>query len=101
MAVGLRGANLRGADLMEANLQGAYLQRADLTDADLDEANLKGANLASAIVEGAYFDILPDSLPDPLYLLFAKAIQFVRFRDQPARLVKFRSQFKDLSLRTQ
>ncbi len=107
--------NLQGADLTNADLRGVHvspdLSHADLEYAHLEEANLAGAHLAGAHlagadlsgaeVKGADFDLLPDSLPDPLGLSSAEGLQFVQFTYQQAGLVKLRKEFKDLGLRNQ
>jgi hypothetical protein len=44
---------------------------------------------------------LPDSLPDPIGLSFAEGLESLRFSDLPEGLLKLRSEFRDLGLRTQ
>jgi hypothetical protein len=102
----LTGANLNHANFTRANLKNSTLEDADLSDANLTGANLdnsklKGADLSGANVEGADFDLLPDSLPDPVRLSSARGLQLVKFSEGPAGLVELRKGFKDLGLRTQ
>ena len=97
----LSNANLTGAHLVGANLSGVGFTRANLAGAQLGLAKLKGAGLSFAHLEGAVFDVLPDSLPDPIGLSFAEGLESVKFSWSPVGLVKLRNQFRDLGLRTQ
>jgi uncharacterized protein YjbI with pentapeptide repeats len=97
-----RGADLSDAHLERADLNDADLYGVDLSDADLKDAHLEHADLAMANVATAYLDCDPDSLPRVVPGLYnAQNLHLVKFHDQPAALVKLRSQFKDLGLRTQ
>jgi uncharacterized protein YjbI with pentapeptide repeats len=97
----LAGANLNGAHLSAANLSGAALTYANLTSAALTNTKMGNARLAGANLTGAYMDFDPDSPPKVLGVHDALNLQLVRFNWQPAGLVKLRSEFKDLGMRTQ
>jgi uncharacterized protein YjbI with pentapeptide repeats len=92
-------ANLTNADFTQANLESAILDGANLKGANLLRAKLRGASFDGANVENAEFDLLPGSLPDPVFLSAAEGLQFVKFSTESAGLVKLRSEFKDLRLR--
>jgi uncharacterized protein YjbI with pentapeptide repeats len=98
----LRGADLNNADLSDAHLSGADLSRADLTGADLRNADLNNADLSFADVADADFSFDPDLPPKAVPGFYtARHLQFVKFSDQSAGLVKLRGEFKGLGLRTQ
>ncbi len=112
----LESADLEDADFANAQFENAYLEDADLKNAHLENADLSGAyldgvnfanahlagaNLQYTDLAGANFDLLPDSLPDALKISDAKDLQLVKFSQEPAGLVKLRSQFKDLGLHAQ
>jgi len=93
----LNNANLGGADLGGAHLTGAILKGGILTYANLGGADLGGADLA-----GAYLDFDPASPPKVVPGIYtARNLYLVKFRDQPAGLVKLRGEFKVLGMRTQ
>jgi hypothetical protein len=85
-----------------SKLSGSMMWFADLSGANLGDAKLGGANLSMANLDGTYLDIDPDSLPK-LHLLpgFARNLQFVKFNETPAALIKLRNEFKDLGMRTE
>jgi hypothetical protein len=97
----LPSVDLSGADLSIANLTGVGFRRANLAGAQLGLAKLERAYFEFAHLEGAVFDVLPDSLPDPIGLSFAEGLESVKFSWSPVALVKLRNQFRDLGLRTQ
>ena len=95
--VALGSNDPRRANLCDASVFGGYLRGADLTDVKLGGADLYDADLADA-----YLDFDPDSLPKlSSHLEYAKNLQYVRFRLESAALVRLRSEFKDLRLRSQ
>jgi Pentapeptide repeats (8 copies) len=98
----LNGANLTNAHLTNARLRGANLRGADLTGADLTGAQLSCADFSFSNVADADFDFDPDSPPKAVPGIYtAENLQLVKFLDQPAGLVKLRSELKDLGMRTQ
>jgi pentapeptide repeat protein len=98
----LDSADLNGAHLEGADLTGAHMRGAHLTSAHLRDAHLIGADLSYADVADADFDFDPNSPPKVVPGIYtAENLQLVKFSDQPAGLVKLRSEFKELGLRTQ
>jgi hypothetical protein len=99
LLVGKFGQSLpKWTDFGEADLTEAKLYRADLRGANLTDTSLKDAGLDHAVVNGAYFQLRRDGLPNLRTFGLASGLSDLTFTDDPGALVELRNAFREAGM---